>query len=212
MTQKQRYGYVLKWFMENCEEADSELNFSNNFELLVAVVLSAQCTDRRVNMVTPALFEKMPTAKVMSQSSETEIYELIKSVSYPNSKAKYLHELSCVLEQELGGVVPDSLEELRRLPGVGQKTANVVLAVAFNKPAMPVDTHVFRVSNRIGLTNNSPSPKETEKMLVKNIPQEILSKAHHWLLLHGRYVCTARNPKCGECGLKPYCKNSVKTA
>ena len=212
MTQKQRYEYVLKWFMENCEEADSELNFSNNFELLVAVVLSAQCTDRRVNMVTPALFEKMPTAKVMSQSSETEIYELIKSVSYPNSKAKYLHELSCVLEQEFGGVVPDSLEELRRLPGVGQKTANVVLAVAFNKPAMPVDTHVFRVSNRIGLTNNSPSPKETEKMLVKNIPQEILSKAHHWLLLHGRYVCTARNPKCGECGLKPYCKNSVKTA
>lgn len=212
MTQKQRYGYVLKWFMENCEEADSELNFSNNFELLVAVVLSAQCTDRRVNMVTPALFEKMPTAKVMSQSSEIEIYELIKSVSYPNSKAKYLRELSCVLEQEFGGVVPDSLEELRRLPGVGQKTANVVLAVAFNKPAMPVDTHVFRVSNRIGLTNNSPSPKETEKVLVKNIPQAILSKAHHWLLLHGRYICTARSPKCGECGLKPYCKNPEKTA
>lgn len=201
---------MLKWFKENCEEADSELNFSNSFELLVAVVLSAQCTDKRVNMVTPALFEKMPTANVMSQSSEAEIFELIKSVSYPNSKARYLYELSCMLEHEFGGVVPDSKESLRRLPGVGQKTANVVLAVAFNKPAMPVDTHVFRVSNRIGLTNNSSSPKETEKVLVKNIPQEILSKAHHWLLLHGRYVCTARNPKCGECGLRQYCKSAGK--
>jgi endonuclease-3 len=204
MTQKQRYGYVLKWFMENCEEADSELNFSNNFELLVAVVLSAQCTDRRVNMVTPALFEKMPTAKVMSQSSETEIYELIKSVSYPNSKAKYLHELSCVLEQEFGGVVQDSLEELRRLPGVGQKTANVVLAEGFGESRIAVDTHVFRVSNRIGLTDGK-DPTDVEEQLMDRLPKDQWIRAHHLIIFHGRKVCHARKPDCDNCEINDIC-------
>ncbi|MCQ2218092.1 MAG: endonuclease III [Paludibacteraceae bacterium] len=207
MTTKERYNQVLDWFIHNAPDAKSELDFSNNFELLVAVVLSAQCTDKRVNMVTPALFKALPDAKSMSQASVNEILEYIHSISYPNSKAQHLHDMAVMLEQDFNGIVPNDPESLQKLPGVGRKTANVIMAVAFDQPAMPVDTHVFRVSNRIGLTNNGKTPIEVEKVLVKNIPAQILSKAHHWLLLHGRYTCTARSPKCEECGISNFCKH-----
>lgn len=206
MTTKERYSQVLEWFIQNAPDAKSELNFSNNFELLVAVMLSAQCTDKRVNMVTPALFKQYPDAKSMAQTSVTEILDFISSISYPNSKAQHLHDMAVMLEKEFQGVVPNTPEELQRLPGVGRKTANVIMAVAFDQPAMPVDTHVFRVSNRIGLTNNGKTPLDVERVLVKHIPTDLLSKAHHWLLLHGRYICTARAPKCDQCGISEFCK------
>ncbi len=207
MTQKERYQAILSWFQENMPEADSELNFSNPFETVVAVMLSAQCTDKRVNMVTPDLFKRFPSPNEMAESSIEEILTYIKSISYPNSKAQHLLEMSRKLVKDFNGEVPDNFELLQTLPGVGRKTANVVCAVAFNQAAMPVDTHVFRVSNRLGLTNRSKTPNETEMKLRKNIPNELLSKAHHWLLLHGRYTCTARNPKCDQCGLLSLCKN-----
>lgn len=207
MTQKERYQAILSWFQENMPEADSELNFSNPFETVVAVMLSAQCTDKRVNMVTPDLFKRFPSPNEMAESSIEEILTYIKSISYPNSKAQHLLEMSRKLVKDFNGEVPDNFELLQTLPGVGRKTANVVCAVAFNQAAMPVDTHVFRVSNRLGLTNRSKTPNETEMKLRKNIPNELLSKAHHWLLLHGRYTCTARNPKCDLCGLLSLCKN-----
>ena len=196
---------MIAWFERSMPVAESELNYRNPFELLVAVILSAQCTDKRVNMVTPSLFEALPTPQSMASASIDEIYSLIKSVSYPNNKAKHLSGMSKMLVEEFGGEVPSSREELQRLPGVGRKTANVVGAVIWQQEVMPVDTHVFRVANRIGLTRNSKTPLQTELTLEKNIPSHLLPIAHHWLILHGRYVCTARAPKCGECGIREWC-------
>ena len=203
-----RYGFILEYFSNTLPDAASELNFTTPFELIVAVVLSAQCTDKRVNMVTPALFEAYPDAFVMSKATINDILRYIGSVSYPNSKAAHISGLSKKLVSDFNGVVPSTMEELTRLPGVGRKTANVVMAVAFGKPAMPVDTHVFRVSHRLGLVPSTAStPEKVEAVLTRHIPAEILSKAHHWLLLHGRYTCTARAPKCERCGLSGVCKN-----
>lgn len=206
MTIKERYQYVTDWFKQNMPIAETELHYRNPFELLVAVVLSAQCTDKRVNMITPPLFEKYPDAESMAKAEVEDILELIKSCSYPNNKAKHLSGLSRMLTDEYNGEVPADIDEMQKLPGVGRKTANVMGVVAFDIPAMPVDTHVFRVSERIGLTTNAKTPLDAEKQLVKHFPREILSTAHHWLILHGRYVCTARKPKCHDCGLTAYCK------
>jgi endonuclease-3 len=211
MTKREIYKNVLDWFETNAESAETELNYNNNFELLVAVILSAQCTDKRVNMITSTLFEAFPTPDVMMESSPEVIFEYIKSCSYPNNKSKSLFGMANKLVNEFNGVVPSEINSLLTLPGVGRKTANVILAVAFNKPAMPVDTHVFRVSNRIGLTNNSKSPVETEIELVKYIPQNLQIKAHHWLILHGRYICVARKPKCEKCGISKWCKYHIKS-
>jgi len=200
-----KYDRIIEYFEKNMPVAESELKFMNPYQLIVAVVLSAQCTDKRVNMTTPAFFERFPDVQTLSEASQDEVYQLIKSISYPNNKAKNLLAMAKVLIRDFNGVVPDNLEDLQKLPGVGRKTANVVMAVAFDKPAMPVDTHVFRVSARIGLTKDSKTPLETEKQLVAHIPQRLLSKAHHWLILHGRYVCMARKPKCGECGIREVC-------
>lgn len=206
MTKKQRYEGILNWFQKNVPIAETELHYDTPFHLLISVILSAQCTDKRVNMVTPPLFEAFPAPEVMAVSSPEVVYEYIKSVSYPNNKAKNLVGMAKKLVENFDGQVPSDIDSLLQIPGVGRKTANVVLSVAFDKPAMAVDTHVFRVSNRIGLTDNSKTPLETEKELVKYIPSELLSKAHHWLILHGRYICVARKPKCEECGLKSWCK------
>ena len=202
---QQKYDVFVDYFSQHMPVAETELEYKDPYQLLVAVILSAQCTDKRVNMTTPALFQRFPTAQDMAESSVEEIYTYIKSISYPNNKAKNLLGMAQTLVNDFGGVVPDNLEEMQKLPGVGRKTANVMLAVAFKKPAMPVDTHVFRVSNRIGLTKNSKNVLETEKTLVAHLPQEVISKAHHWLILHGRYVCLARKPKCEECGIKTIC-------
>ena len=206
MTKKERYAAVLNWFTENAESAETELNYRNNYELLVAVILSAQCTDKRVNLITPALFEAFPVPEVMAASSQDEVFEYIKSCSYPNNKAKSLVGMAKKLMADYEGEVPTDIDSLLTIPGVGRKTANVMLAVAFDTPAMPVDTHVFRVANRIGLTDNSKNPLQSERELVKHIPRPILSEAHHWLILHGRYICVARKPKCGICGLQEWCK------
>ncbi len=210
MTKKERYEKVIDWFIENAESAETELNYTNNYQLLVAVILSAQCTDKRVNMITPALFEAFPVPEVMAASTPEAVYEYIKSCSYPNNKAKNLVGMAKKLVTEFNSEVPSDIDSLLSIPGVGRKTANVILSVAFDLPAMPVDTHVFRVANRIGLTNNSKTPLQTEKELVKHIPSVLLSKAHHWLILHGRYICVARRPKCEICGLAPYCKYNKK--
>jgi endonuclease-3 len=186
--------------------AESELNFENPYQLIVAVILSAQCTDKRVNMTTPALFERYPDAEALSKASVEDIYELIKSISYPNNKSKNLLGMAKALMSDFNGVVPDDVDKLQILPGVGRKTANVVASVAFNKPAMAVDTHVFRVSARIGLTKNAKNPLETERQLVKYIPESVIPKAHHWLILHGRYVCKARKPECEKCGINTICE------
>lgn len=206
MTISQRYASVLAWFEQHMPVAETELHYENPFQLLVAVILSAQCTDKRVNTVTPALFAAFPTAEVMAASNKDEVLEYIKSVSYPNSKAEHLVGTAQRLTEHFGGQIPDNIDDLQTLPGVGRKTANVVCSVVFNQPTMAVDTHVFRISERIGLTTNSKNPLQTEKQLVKHIPKELIPKAHHWLILHGRYVCTARKPKCQECGLQPYCR------
>ena len=206
MKKADLYRRVIEYFEQAMPVAETELHYSDPFQLLVAVVLSAQCTDKRVNMVTPALFAAYPTPAAMAQASEEEIFGYIHSVSYPNSKSRHLAGLARMLVEDFGGEVPDDVEQLQRLPGVGRKTANVVEAVYFDRPAMPVDTHVFRVANRIGLTVNSKTPLQTERELVKHIPPELLPKAHHWLILHGRYVCQARRPKCGECGLADVCR------
>ncbi len=206
MTTEERYSIVLKELAARLPDAESELQFRNPFELIVAVVLSAQCTDKRVNKNTPALFAAYPDAEAMSKATDAEIFQYIKEISYPNSKAAHLKGLAQTLVEKFGGVVPQTMDELTQLPGVGRKTANVVMAVAFGKPAMPVDTHVFRVSHRLGLvTEKEDTPAKVEAVLTKNIPAEILSKAHHWFLLFGRYTCTARNPKCEGCGLKQVC-------
>ena len=206
MTTKERYDGVIAWFSEHMPVAESELHYTDPYQLLVAVILSAQCTDKRVNMTTPALFEAYPTPEAMAQATAEEIYAYIKSISYPNNKAKNLSAMARMLCSEFGGVVPSEIDQLQRLPGVGRKTANVVGIVAFGKEAMPVDTHVFRVSNRIGLTTDAKNPLQAEQQLIKGFPSELLPVAHHWLILHGRYVCTARSPKCGECGIKNWCR------
>lgn len=206
MTTKQRYERVLAWFAENAPSAESELLYSNPFELLVAVMLSAQCTDKRVNQVTPALFAAYPTADQMACATKEDILGYIHSVSYPNSKAEHLVGMAKRLVSDYGGEVPHSLNELITLPGVGRKTANVTLAVIWQEPTMAVDTHIFRVSERIGLTTHSRNVLQTEKTLTRYIPAEVIPKAHHWLLLHGRYVCQARKPKCEQCGLKEWCR------
>ncbi len=206
MKLKERYAGVLDWFQANATSSETELNFSNPFELLIAVALSAQCTDKRVNMVTPPLFAQFSTPEILANSTADEVFTYIRSISYPNNKAKNLVAMAKMLVEKYNGEVPTTMEELVKLPGVGRKTANVMLAVAFDTPAMPVDTHVFRLSNRIGLTTNSKTPKQTEDTLTQHIPRELLTKAHHWLILHGRYICTARRPKCEECGIRPFCK------
>ena len=190
--------------------AETELVYLTPYQLLVAVILSAQCTDKRVNIITPPFFKVFPDAKSLADASVDQVFELIKSCSYPNNKAKNLVGMARTLVHEFNGVVPSDIDELQKMPGVGRKTANVIASVVFNLPAMAVDTHVFRVSNRIGLTVNSRTPLETEKQLVKYIPEEKLAIAHHWLILHGRYVCVARKPKCRECGIKDYCKYYTK--
>ena len=206
MTTKERYEGVIAWFEEHMPVAESELHYGSPYELLVSVILSAQCTDKRVNMTTPALFAAYPTPQAMAQATPDEIYAYIRSISYPNNKARHLAAMARMLCTEFGGEVPSDLEQLQRLPGVGRKTANVVGAVIWQKEVMPVDTHVFRVSNRIGLTDRSKTPLQTERTLEKNIPSHLLPLAHHWLILHGRYVCTARAPKCAECGIAAWCK------
>ena len=206
MTRKERYEAVISWFEEHMPVAETELHYGSPFELLVAVILSAQCTDKRVNMITPRLFKQYPTAEVMARAEVEDIFELIRSVSYPNAKAKYLVATSKLLVERFCGEVPESREELMKLPGVGRKTANVIASVIYGRPTMAVDTHVFRVANRIGLTTNSKTPLETELTLVRYIPESLIPKAHHWLILHGRYVCVARKPHCSECGLAPYCR------
>lgn len=205
MTKKQRYDAVLQWFEQNMPIAESELVFHNEYELLVAVMLSAQCTDKRVNMVTPKLFEQYPTPQNLAQASEEDIFQVIRSISYPNAKAKHLKGMAEKLISDYQGQVPNTVEALQTLPGVGRKTANVVCAVAWNQPTMAVDTHIFRVSERIGLTTHSKNPLQTEKQLIQYIPKELIPKAHHWLLLHGRYICQARKPKCEECGIRKWC-------
>lgn len=206
MTRKERYEAVISWFEEHMPVAETELHYESPFELLVAVILSAQCTDKRVNLITPRLFKQYPTAEVMARAEVEDIFELIRSVSYPNAKAKYLVATSKLLVERFCGEVPESREELMKLPGVGRKTANVIASVIYGRPTMAVDTHVFRVANRIGLTTNSKTPLETELTLVRYIPGSLIPKAHHWLILHGRYVCVARKPHCSECGLAPYCR------
>jgi endonuclease-3 len=210
MTPQERCNYLIDWFQKNMPVAESELHYTNPFELLVAVILSAQCTDKRVNMVTPKLLADFPTAEAMAATTHEVIFEYIKSVSYPNNKAKHLATMARQLVEEFGGEVPSEPEELQKLQGVGRKTANVVASVIFNKPAMAVDTHVFRISERLGLTTNSKSPLETEKTLVSLFPPELIPKAHHWLILHGRYVCIARKPKCEECGIRQWCRFYTK--
>ena len=206
MTTKQRFEHILAWFEANMPVAESELNYRNPYELLVAVMLSAQCTDKRVNIVTPALFEAYPTPELLAKATSDEVFEYVKSVSYPRSKAEHLVAMAQRLVEVYHGEVPDTIEELQTMQGVGRKTANVVCAVIWNQPTMAVDTHIFRVSERIGLTTGSKNPLQTERQLVKHIPAEVIPKAHHWLLLHGRYVCQARKPKCEQCGIAEFCR------
>ena len=202
----EKYKFLIDYFQKNNPDAASELHFSNAYELVLAVVLSAQCTDKRVNMITPALFAEFPTPLELASASYEQVYELIKSVSYPNNKTKHLLGLAQKLVSDFNGEVPDTLEALTTLPGVGRKTANVILSVIFDKPAMAVDTHVFRVANRLGIVKNAKTPFEVEKQLVQHFPEGLLARAHHWLILHGRYVCVARAPKCTACGIADICE------
>ena len=206
MTTKARFENILAWFEANMPIAESELVFANPFQCLVAVMLSAQCTDKRVNMVTPALFAAYPTPESLAKATSDEVFEYVKSVSYPRSKSEHLVQMAQRLVEVYHGDVPDTIEDLQTLQGVGRKTANVVCAVIWNQPTMAVDTHIFRVSERLGLTTNSKNPLQTEKQLVKYIPASVIPKAHHWLLLHGRYVCQARKPKCEGCGIREFCR------
>lgn len=213
MTKKELYTRVLSYFRELHPEVTTELEFGSVFQLLVAVVLSAQCTDKRVNQVTPELFAHYPDARAMAEADEAEIYEYVKSVSYPNAKARHLVELARMLVGEYGGEVPNDFDALLRLPGVGRKTANVMQAVAFGQSAMPVDTHVYRVSHRLGLVpSTADTPLKVEKALIKHIPAEDLARAHHWLLLHGRYVCTSRKPHCDKCELSNICPKKIENS
>lgn len=205
MTKKERFEKVIAWFEENVPIAETELQYKTPFGLLVAVILSAQCTDKRVNQITPPLLEKYPTAQFMALATPEEIFEYIRSCSYPNNKSKHLVGMAKALIEQFNGVVPDNVDELQKLPGVGRKTANVIASVVFDKPAFAVDTHVFRVAARIGLSTNAKNPLQTEQQLVKYIPDRLIPKAHHWLILHGRYICKARRPECDKCGLKEWC-------
>lgn len=208
MTKKELYKEFIAYFEKTMPVVETELHYGNPFELLTAVILSAQCTDKRVNMVTPALFEAMPTPQIMAEATPDAIYEYIKSISYPNNKTKHLHGMANMLISEFDGEVPSDIDKLMKLPGVGRKTANVIQAVIFSKATMAVDTHVFRVSHRIGLVSDKcTTPYSVEKELTKNIPDDIIPKAHHWLILHGRYTCMARKPLCDKCGLKMLCKH-----
>jgi endonuclease-3 len=206
MTRKQRYAAVIEYFLEFAPEAETELIYDNPFQLLVAVILSAQCTDKRVNMTTPFIFEKYPDPASLAAASFDDLFPLIKSISYPNNKTRHLIGMAQMLMADFGGEVPMTVPELIRLPGVGRKTANVITSVVDNQPNMAVDTHVFRVSARIGLTVNAKTPLQAEQQLIRYIPQNLIHRAHHWLILHGRYICIARNPKCAECGLQQVCK------
>jgi endonuclease III len=205
MNRKERFSLFIEYFDEHMPIAETELHYSNAFELLVAVILSAQCTDKRVNLVTPTLFSAFPNAELMSHSSQDEIFHYIRSISYPNNKAKHLLGMANMLVNDFNSEVPSSVDSLQLLPGVGRKTANVVASVLYGVPTMPVDTHVFRVSERIGLTKGAKNPLQTEKQLVKYFPKDKLTIAHHWLILHGRYVCLARKPKCQDCGITGFC-------
>lgn len=206
MTKKERYAFIIDWFQKNMPEAETELHYENPYQLLVAVILSAQCTDKRVNIVTPALFNAFPTPETLAQASFEEVEPFIRSVTFANNKTKHLIGMAKMLVENYDGEVPDTVEELVKLPGVGRKTANVITSVIYEQPNMAVDTHVFRVSARIGLTTNAKNVLQSEKQLIANIPQELIHKAHHWLILHGRYTCVARRPKCERCGLTSICK------
>lgn len=206
MKKKERFEKVFAWFTEAMPVAETELEYTNPYELIVAVILSAQCTDKRVNMITPAFYMAFPDVFALAEAEQDQVFELIKSCSYPNNKAKHLSGMARMVVERFSGTIPSTFEELQQLPGVGRKTANVVLSVAFNQPAMAVDTHVFRVAERIGLTTGARNPYDAEMQLIRHIPEEQIPRAHHWLILHGRYVCTARNPGCGECGISHLCR------
>ena len=206
MQKKDRYKALVEYFSENYPEAETELVYTNPYELLVSVILSAQCTDKRVNIVTQKLFPRFPTPESLAASTADEVFDYIRSLSYPNNKAKHLVGMARILVNNFNSEVPNTIEDLQKMPGVGRKTANVIVSVIFNQPAMAVDTHVFRVSHRLGLVpKTAKTPLLVEKMLIKHIPKDKIAVAHHWLILHGRYICIARTPKCGECNLKPYC-------
>jgi endonuclease-3 len=206
MTKKERFQKVIDYFSEHMPVAETELSYSNPFQLLVAVILSAQCTDKRVNMVTPSLFKRFPEPESLAVASFEEVFSIIRSISYPNNKAKHLIGMAQMLLEKYKGIVPSEIKDLTQLPGVGRKTANVIASVVYNKPTMAVDTHVFRVSARLGLSTNAKTPLQTEEQLIKYLPKEIVPKAPHWLILHGRYICLARSPKCKECGITSICK------
>jgi endonuclease-3 len=206
MTRKERYKFVISYFLEHAPDAETELIYDGPYQLLVAVILSAQCTDKRVNLTTPAIFQRYPYVAELALANEEELFSFIRSISYPNNKTKHLIGMARMIMEKFNGEIPMTVDELVQLPGVGRKTANVITSVIAQQPNMAVDTHVFRVSARIGLTHNAKTPLSTEQQLVKNLPEEYIYKAHHWLILHGRYVCVARNPKCGICGLKPVCR------
>jgi endonuclease-3 len=206
MTKKERYQFIIDYFSEYAPDAETELLYDNPFQLLVAVILSAQCTDKRVNMTTPGIFAKFPTPELMAAANFEELFSLIKSISYPNNKTKHLIGMAQLLVEKFDSQVPLTISELIQLPGVGRKTANVITSVIDNQPNMAVDTHVFRVSARIGLTLNAKTPIQAELQLIKNIPTDLVHKAHHWLILHGRYTCLARTPKCEICGIQSACK------
>jgi endonuclease-3 len=206
MRRRERYRLFVDYFTEHMPEAETELSYRNPYELVVATILSAQCTDKRVNIITPSFFESFPAAEDLAKAKHEEVFELIKSCSYPNNKTKNLIGMAKALVERFDGVVPDDVNELQTMPGIGRKTANVIASVVFKKAVMAVDTHVFRVAARIGLTNNAKTPLQTEMQLVQHIPEEKLHLAHHWLILHGRYICQARRPKCEECGIRSFCK------
>lgn len=207
MTRKERYEAFLEYFSKNQPQAETELHYENPYQLLVAVILSAQCTDKRVNIVTPALFEAFPTPEHLANSHFDEVLPYIKSISFMNNKTKHLLGMAKMLVEDFNSEVPESVDDLQKMPGVGRKTANVIASVVYNQPTMAVDTHVFRVSKRLGLVNqNAKTPLEVEKTLIKHIPSEYVHVAHHWLILHGRYVCVARRPKCGECKITHMCR------
>ena len=210
MTRKERFQKVIAFFKQNMPVAETELNHTNPYQLIVATILSAQCTDKRVNMITPSFFEKFPTPEVLAEAQQENVFEVIKSCSYPNNKARNLIGMARGVMERFGGEIPTDLKYLQTLSGVGRKTANVVASVAFNTAAIAVDTHVFRVAKRIGLSHNAKTPLDTERQLMQHIPKELWAVAHHWLILHGRYTCTARSPKCSECGIIEYCKEYPK--
>lgn len=206
MKKTERYQRVIEWFSANMPEAETELDYKDPYQLMVAVILSAQCTDKRVNLITPGFFDEIPDVETLANSTQERVFELIRSCSYPNNKAKHLIGAAKKLLSDFQGEIPDNIDDLQTIPGIGRKTANVIVSVAFKKPAFAVDTHVHRVANRIGLASNTKTPLATEEQLTANFPRELWPIAHHWIILHGRYICQARKPKCTECGLTDVCK------